>query len=259
MIIETHVHLNSLQYEEDLNEVITRARNAQVVKMLDIGCDERSLERTLELSAEYEDIYSAVGWHPVDVKTYTEQSLVRIEEILKSDNSKVVALGEIGLDYHWYPEEKAEQIEIFEKQIQLAQKLNYPIIIHCREAYEDCYEICKKYAPLQGVIHSFASDSEMAQKFIDLGFYIGIGGPVTFKNGISQKEVVKAIQLDRLLIETDGPYLTPTPNRGKRNEPAYLQYILDEIVSLRPETAAEIEHQIYENSKNLFFKELNEI
>ncbi len=251
MIIETHIHLNHQQYEDDLDQVIKRAKEAGVKYILDIGCEPQCIDRSLEISQTYSNIKSAIGLHPVDVKKRTDEYINKIEKIA-IENSQVIAIGEIGLDYHWYPEEKEEQIALFHEQMKIAEKLNLPVVIHSREAYQDCYEIVKQYPTVIGVIHSFSDTYEMAKKFIDLGYYIGIGGPVTFKNGHNQKDVIKNIDITKLLIETDGPYLTPVPYRGKRNESAYLPHILTEIANVRGENYDELEKIIYNNSINLF-------
>ncbi len=251
MIYETHIHLNHERYDDDLLEVLKNAKENKVDQFLDIGCDRRSIPSSLKLSSKFSEIKSAIGWHPVDIKDISEKDLIMIEEHLKS-NDQIVAYGEIGLDYHWYPEEKELQIYWLHKQIKLAQKYDLPIIIHCRNAYRDCYEILSEYVPLKGIIHGFAEDYSWAKKFIDLGFCIGIGGPVTFKNGHKQKDVIKNIDLKNLVIETDGPYLTPVPHRGERNEPKYLKYILEQINDLRDESIEEIKYIVYNNSIKLF-------
>lgn len=257
MIIETHIHLNHEKYN-DIDEVLKRAKEIGVTHLIDIGCEEHTISKSLELSSEYDCIKSAIGLHPIDVSDRTDD-LIKSIKLNAKTNSNVIAIGEIGLDYHWYPEQKEIQKELFREQLKIAEELELPVIIHSRDAYEDCYQILKDYPSVTGVIHSFSDNYEMAKKFIDLGYYIGISGPVTFKNGHNQKEVVKNIDLQKLLIETDGPYLTPTPFRSKRNEPAYLKYILDQICELREEDPKKIEEIIYNNSIQLFKGRKNEI
>lgn len=256
MIIETHIHLNHKQYD-DIDEVISRAKEAGITHMLDIGCEPHSIELSIAISKKYDNIKSSIGLHPVDVSMRTDELIANIKQ-LAIDEPNVIAIGEIGLDYHWYPEQKEEQKQLLHEQMQIAAELNLPVVIHSRDAYEDCYQILSQYPTVTGVIHSFSDNYEMAKKFIDLGYYIGIGGPVTFKNGHNQKEVVKNIDLSRLVIETDGPYLTPTPHRGKRNEPAYLTFILEEIASLRGEEVEKVGETIYNNSLRLFKGLINE-
>lgn len=256
MIVETHIHLNHKQYE-DIDEVISRAEEAGITHMLDIGCEPHSIIASINISNKYKNIKSSIGLHPVDVSMRTDDLINQIYTLAKTEN-QVIAIGEIGLDYHWYPEQMEEQKLLLHEQMKIAEELQFPVVIHSRDAYEDCYDILKQYPNVTGVIHSFSDNYEMAKKFIDLGYYIGIGGPVTFKNGHNQKDVVSNIQLDRLVIETDGPYLTPAPYRGKRNEPAYLTYILEQICELRDESKEEIEKTIYNNSFELFKGLINE-
>lgn len=256
MIIETHIHLNHEQYD-DLDDVVTRAQEAGITNMLDIACEPHAFDLSLEISNKYPNIKSAVGLHPVDVTKRTDDVMDKIKHLALTEEN-VIAIGEIGLDYHWYPEQKEEQKELLHEQMKIAEEVGLPVIIHSRDAYQDCYEILSQYPNVTGVIHSFSDNYEMAKKFINLGYYIGIGGPVTFKNGHNQKEVVQNIDLSKLVIETDGPYLTPTPHRGKRNEPAYLTFILQEIASLRGEQLEKVEETIYENSLHLFKGLINE-
>lgn len=249
MIIETHIHLNHKQYD-DIDDVIKRAEAAGVTHMIDIGCEPHSLDTSIKISETYPNVKSTIGLHPVDASLRTNELMEKIEGLLS--NSQVIGVGEIGLDYHWYPEQKDIQLELFHEQMKLAEAYNLPVIIHSRDAYEDCLEVLKSYPTVTGVIHSFSADYQTAKGFIDLGYYIGIGGPVTFKNGTNQRDVVTNIDLDYLVIETDGPYLTPMPHRGKRNEPAYLVYILDQIAAIRNEQKEKVAETIYNNSLRLF-------
>ncbi len=256
MIIETHIHLNHQQYA-DVEDVIARAAEAGVTHLIDIGCEPHTLEKSIAISEQYDNVKSSIGLHPVDATLRSDELIARIEELAET-SPQVIAIGEIGLDYHWYPEQKEIQHQLFHEQMKIAQQLELPVIIHSRDAYEDCYQVLKQYPQVTGVIHSFSDDYQMAQKFIDLGYYIGIGGPVTFKNGTAQRDVVKNIDLNYLVIETDGPYLTPTPFRGKRNEPAYLTYILEEIALVRDEQIEKVGEAIYNNSLRLFKGLINE-
>lgn len=256
MIIETHIHLNHQQYD-DLDDVIARATEAGITHMIDIGCEPHSLDTSIAISEKYPNIKSSIGLHPVDVSMRTDEIMEKIKNLATS-SEQVIAIGEIGLDYHWHPEEKDIQLELFHEQMKLAEELNLPVIIHSRDAYQDCLEVIKQYPAVTGVIHSFSSDYNDAKQFVEEGYYIGIGGPVTFKNGHNQKDVVANIDLDYLLIETDGPYLTPVPYRGKRNEPAYLTYILEEIALVRNEQKEKVSEAIYNNSLRLFKGLINE-
>lgn len=257
MIVETHIHLNHEQYDVDLDEVVARAKDAGVGFMVDIGCEPHSIERSIEIANKYEGVKSSIGLHPVDVSESSDELLFKIEKLAEG-NKEVIAIGEIGLDYHWYPEQAEEQKELLHKQMQIAERLKLPVVIHSRDAYDDCYEILSQYPNVTGVIHSFSDNYAMAEKFINIGYMIGIGGPVTFKNGHNQKEVVSKIDLTKLVVETDGPYLTPTPYRGKRNEPSYIPYIIDEISKVREQNKKEVEEQLYNNSLHLFKGLINE-
>lgn len=250
-MIDTHIHLNDEQYDFDLAQVIQRSKDAGVEKEIVICCDIEGMRRGLEIKKEYGDYIAIVmGYHPVDVSKLPEDYL----EILETNMTKtnVVAIGEIGLDYHWYPEEKEEQKKLFVELLEVAKKHDLPYVIHARESYDDCYEILKEFGYFNGVLHSFSDDYESAKRFLDLGLYIGITGPITFKNGQNQRDVVSNMDLDRLVIETDGPYLTPVPFRGKRNESKNLEYICEEISKLRGMSIDEVKKKTTENAYNLF-------
>lgn len=251
-LIDTHVHLTHERYEEEnYNPLDSIILNKDIISVVDIGCDKDSIDKTIELSRKYEKIYSAIGIHPVDYLELDENVYNKIKK-KASSNQKIVAIGEIGLDYYWLPEKKEEQKMVFEKQLNLAEELNLPVIIHCRDAYDDCLAILQTRKTIRGVIHSFSKDYEVAKKFIELGLYIGISGPVTFKNGEDQKDVIKKIDLDKLVIETDSPFLTPVPFRGKLNKPEYVEYVFKEIMKLRNEPEEKIENQLLQNSIKLF-------
>lgn len=252
-IIDTHIHLNDEQYENDLNEVIEKTKQKNIKKIILIGCDLEGINKAIEMQKVDRDdfIYLALGFHPVDVDQFSEENLNLIKKVAKK-NSKVVAIGEIGLDYYHKPYDELKQKEIFKKQIKLAKELNLPVIIHCRDAVNDCYKILQEENFFNGVIHGFNEYFSSAKLFLDKGMYIGIGGPVTFKNGQPQQDVVKQIDLNKLLIETDGPYLTPVPFRGKRNESAYLQYVVEKIAEIRNLKEEEVIKKTTENAKALF-------
>jgi|SRR5690625_657434 len=243
MLFDTHMHLNARQFSEDQKEVIERATDAGVTKMVVVGFDEETIPLAMEIAETYEHIYAAVGWHPVDAIDYKEEHLEWLASL--TEHPKVVALGEMGLDYHWDTSPKAIQEDVFRKQIGLAKELDMPIIIHNREATADIIRILQEEnaSEVGGIMHCFSGTVADIQPCLDMNFYISLGGPVTFKNAKEAKEVAKAIPLDRLLIETDAPYLAPHPYRGKRNEPAYVKLVAEEIASLREmdyETICEI-------------------
>ncbi|MBO1004467.1 TatD family hydrolase [Pseudogracilibacillus auburnensis] len=252
MLFDTHVHLNARQFAEDRHEVIERAFEAGVNRMVVVGFDEETIPIAIEIAEQYESIYAAVGWHPVDAIHYKESHLKWLEEL--SSHPKVVALGEMGLDYHWDTSPKEIQEEVFRKQIRLAKKMHKPIIIHNREATSDVIAILQEEdaQTVGGIMHCFSGSVSEMQDCLQLNFYISLGGPVTFKNAKELKEVAKVAPLDRLLIETDAPYLAPHPNRGKRNEPAYVTFVAKQIAELKNMEYEEI-CQITTNNALKFF------
>src|SRR5690606_21794093 len=214
MIFDTHVHLNARQFQEDRDEVIQRAFSKGVKYMTVVGFDRETIPLALKIAEQYETIYAAVGWHPVDAIDMTEQDLNWLKEL--SNHPKVVALGEMGLDYHWDKSPADVQKEVFRKQIRLAKEVDMPIIIHNREATEDIVQILQEEdaKTVGGIMHCYNDSADYVQACLDMNFYISLGGPVTFKNAPLPKEVAKIVPKDRLLIETDAPYLAPHPNRG---------------------------------------------
>jgi len=242
MYIDTHVHLNADQYDEDLQQVIDRALNSKVEKMVVIGFDRKTIKRAIELAEQYDFIYAVVGWHPVDAIDCTDEDLEWIEQL--AAHKKVVGIGETGLDYHWDKSPRDIQQQVFRQQIQLAKRVKLPIIIHNREATEDVLTILREEDAQQvgGVMHCFGGSVETAYESIKMNFMISLGGPVTFKNAKKPKEVAAEIPLEHLMIETDAPYLAPHPYRGKRNEPSYVTLVAEEIARLKElpvETVAE--------------------
>lgn len=252
MFIDTHVHLNADQYEEDLQEVIDRALEAKVERMVVIGFDRKTIERTMQLIEQYDFVYGVIGWHPVDAIDCTQQDLEWIEQL--ASHPKIVGIGETGLDYYWDKSPKDVQQELFRKQIQLAQKINLPIVIHNRDATGDVVQILREEnaASVGGVMHCFSGSVETARECIAMNFMISLGGPVTFKNARLPKEVATEIALEHLMIETDAPYLAPHPHRGKRNEPAFVPLVAEEIARLKGLTIEEIAQVTTANAKNFF-------
>lgn len=257
MLFDTHVHLNVEQFDEDVEEVIERAKKAGVEWMNVIGFDRPTIRRAIELADTYEFIYATVGWHPVDAIDMTEEDLRWIEEL--ASHPKVIALGEMGLDYHWDKSPADIQKEVFRKQIRLAQKVNLPIVIHDREAHEDVVAVLQEEQAEKtgGIMHCFGGDAEMAAKCLDMNFYISFGGPVTFKNAKLPKEVAAGIPMDRILIETDCPFLAPHPYRGKRNEPSYVTLIADKIAELKGMEPEAFYARTTANARRLFRLEDN--
>ncbi|MFZ3591016.1 TatD family hydrolase [Bacillus sp. DJP31] len=252
MLFDTHVHLNADQYKEDLEEVIERALDEGVKNMVVVGFDRSTINKAIELVETHSFLYAAIGWHPVDAIDMTDEDLTWIEKL--SAHPKVVALGEMGLDYYWDKSPKEIQIEVFRKQIRLARKVKLPIIIHNREATQDILDVLKeeKASEVGGIMHCFTGSLEVANECIDMNFYISFGGPVTFKNAKKTKEVAREIPLDRLLIETDCPYLTPHPFRGKRNEPSYVSLVAKELAELKGISYEELVHKTYDNARQIF-------
>lgn len=252
MLFDTHVHLNVSQFADDVEEVIARASDNGVERMVVVGFDELTIKKALALVEKHSHLYAAVGWHPVDAIDMKEEHLDWLEEL--SSHPKVVALGEMGLDYHWDKSPKDVQKDVFRKQIHLANKVNLPIIIHNRKADEDIVTILEEEGAEQvgGIMHCFSGDVEMAKRCLNMNFYISLGGPVTFKNATLPKEVAKAVPLDRLLIETDCPYLAPHPYRGKRNEPAYVKLVAEKIAELKGVSFEQLAEQTTNNAKKLF-------
>ncbi|ENQ3108320.1 TatD DNase family protein [Bacillus sp. 491mf] len=252
MLFDTHSHLNAEQFKEDLQEVIARMKEVGVSYTVVVGFDEVTIKKAIELAETYDFIYAAVGWHPVDAIDMTEEHLKWLEEL--AAHPKVVALGEMGLDYHWDKSPKEVQKEVFRKQIRLARKVNLPIIIHNREATQDIVDILKEEnaSEVGGIMHCYSGGVEVAKQCVEMNFLISLGGPVTFKNAKKPKEVAMEIPMEQLLIETDCPYLTPHPFRGKRNEPSYVKLVAEEIAKLKGLFYEEVAIKTTENAKKLF-------
>lgn len=247
-MIDSHCHINDEEYSTHYNEYVLEAENAGVKKFVNIGFDLKSSRNAVEIAQKCENVYAAVGIHPSDFKKADCSDLEEIEALAKQQ--KVVAIGEIGLDYYWDKEDdvKAQQRIAFIKQIEIANKLDLPIIVHCRDAYEDCLKILKEYKVNRaGIIHCYAGSLEMAPEFIKLGYVLGFGGTTTFKNAVRPKEVVSKIPSDSYVLETDAPYLTPEPYRGKPNHSKYLYLIRNKIAELREVSFEQVEKETTEN------------
>ncbi len=257
VLFDTHVHVNAAQFSEDRNETIQRAFDAGVQYMVVVGFDHETIPPAIEIAEQYETIYAAVGWHPVDAVDMTDEDLAWIEEL--AAHPKVVAIGETGLDYHWDKSPKEVQKDVFRKQIQLAKKVNMPIIIHNREATEDIIGILQEEnaKEIGGIMHCYNDSVDYVQACLDMNFYISLGGPVTFKNATMPKEVAVEVPSDRLLVETDAPFLAPHPNRGKRNEPSYVKLVAEKIAELRDVPFDELSRITTENAFSLFKIEKN--
>lgn len=248
-MIDSHVHLNHEDFAADFDTVVERAKAAGVTHVVNIGFDLPSSRETVAMTGRHDFVYGAVGIHPHDAKSYNKEARRELEELLGRD--RVLAVGEIGLDYYRDLSPRDLQRDAFIGQIELAQKVGKPIIIHCRDAFEDVIAILKKCGETyRGIFHAFSGDRVMAQEVLDLGFHIGIGGVVTFKNS-KLSDVVATLPEDRIVLETDCPYLTPAPYRGKRNEPAYLTYVVAKIAEATKREPEQIEEQTDANFKTV--------
>ncbi len=247
MYFDTHTHLDDARFADDRAEVIQKVRDAGVTLAVNIGADMKSSETSVALAEQYDFIYASVGVHPEDVTHLTEADMDRLAEL--AQHNKVVAIGEIGLDYHYDDVPKELQKKWFLRQIQLAQKLELPYIVHDREAHGDVLEIIRESGYFRGVMHCYSGSAEMARELLKLGFYISFAGPVTFKNGKKAQEVAKQIPIERILIETDSPYLTPEPYRGQRNDSSMVPFVAKKIAELKGITAAEAAWITMENGK----------
>ena len=252
-LIDTHCHLNDDQLYQDLDNVISRALQTGIEKMVVIGWDKESSLKAIEIAEQYPSIYACVGFHPENLEGVDETQLNEVLNLYS--HPKVVGIGEIGLDYHWEtdPQKREIQKEFFIKQIEFANKVGLPISIHSREAFQDTLEILKNHKPLHGgVMHCYSGSVENINDIINLGLYIGLDGPVTFRNAKTPKEVAAEIPLEKLVLETDSPYLSPHPLRGTVNEPSNLILIADEIANIREMSKKHLLEVVYDNSCKLF-------
>ena len=253
MIFDTHCHLNSEELYNNIDEVIASAKVVGVDKFLVVGWDIKSSYLAIELANKYPEIYAAIGVHPTDIDGVTDEDFDKL--MTHVNDPKVVAIGEIGLDYHWIkdPEQREKQKQWFIKQINAANLYKKPISIHNREAFGDCLAILKEHKPLYGgVMHCYSGSVELLKDVLDLGLYIGLDGPLTFTNAKTPKEVCEVVPLDRLVVETDSPYLAPHPLRGTVNEPKNIALVIDEIARLKEESKKHIIDVLYKNSCRLF-------
>ncbi|MDF0668399.1 MAG: TatD family hydrolase [Nitrospira sp.] len=252
-MIDTHTHLDDARYNEDREAVITRAQETGVEAFVTIGCDLPTSQAAVALSERYPFVYASVGVHPHEVKHVRDGWYDEFRRL--AENKNVVAYGEIGLDYHYNHSSPKEQRDRFREQVQLARELALPVIIHTREAQEDTLAILKeeRASEVGGVFHCFSGDSRLAKEALQLGFYLSFSGILTFQNATPLREVAKHTPLDRVLIETDCPYLTPVPYRGKRNEPAYVSQVAKQLAGLHPELSLDDVQRITTvNAKRLF-------
>lgn len=250
-MIETHAHLYAQDFDEDRSEMMERAAEAGVEKFYMPNIDHESIDPMLEVEDKFSNTIATMGVHPCSVEKHFEKQLYEVEDWL--NKRKFAAVGEIGLDFYWDKSLMQEQKEALKIQIELAKKHRIPIILHCRDSFEETFEIVKEMhdSSLRGVFHCFTGNADDAKKVIDLGFFLGIGGVVTFKNG-GLAEHIPEIDIDRIVLETDAPYLSPTPKRGKRNEPVHLDIIAQKIADLKSMSKEELIKVTSSNANKLF-------
>ena len=248
MYIDNHCHIFS-EYYDDIEKTINESFEKNVNILILSGCSKKDIIEGLDLIRKYKNVFMTIGFHPDEVDNVNEDDINWLEKLIK-DNNKIIGIGEIGLDYYWVKDNKEKQIELFEKQLKLAEKLNVPVVIHTRDATDDTLKILKKYK-LKGIIHCFTGSIETAKEYIKLGFNIGIGGVITFKN-TNLKDTIKEIPIDKITLETDSPYLTPTPHRGEQNSPKYIPIIAEEIAKQKELSTKDVEKITTSNSISLF-------
>lgn len=249
-LIDTHAHLDMGHYDDDRKEVIRRA-NKHGIGFINMGLDLPSSKKSIQLAERHEYVYAGVGFHPHEASKFNSSALGKLREI--SQSSFVKAIGEIGLDYYRDNSPRDEQQNAFEAQLKLAVELDLPVSIHNRDSTEDLLRILKSQAEVPaGVVHSFFGDYHLGEEFIELGFHLGLSGPVTFDEDQELQETVKNLPLDRLVLETDSPFLTPVPNRGKRNEPGYLEFIAKQVAKLKNTTLEEVVEITTDNARRIF-------
>lgn len=250
-MIDTHSHLFGTEFENDLEDCIARCKENNIHKVILVGFSQKTNEQAFELSKIYKIFYPTAGIHPSEADENYAEELQKLEAFVKEH--RVYAIGECGLDYHYTKENSEYQKKLFQGQLDLAVKMDLPVIIHMREATQDTYTLLREYqGKIRGVMHCYSGSLEMAREFIKLGFYISLGGPVTFKNAKESKRIAKEIPMNRLLVETDCPYMAPVPYRGKRNESAYVVHVVRGIAELRGISFEEVDRITTENSEKLF-------
>ncbi|MCL2386270.1 MAG: TatD family hydrolase [Defluviitaleaceae bacterium] len=249
-IIDTHAHYDNERFKQDRHEIIKALQSNNVETIINVGCDLKTSKASVKLADTYPHVYATVGAHPHYVKSLTDETIKELQALC--ENKKVVAFGEIGLDFFHNHSPQDLQRHWFKRLLKLTHKLNLPAVIHSRDANEEVFTTIESSPVRKGVIHAFSGDATLAKAYVELGFHIGIGGVITFDKTDTLKQAVAAIPLDRLLLETDCPYLTPVPHRGQRNESAHLQYVSQTIAKIKNETPETINTQTSDNAKKLF-------
>ena len=250
MIFDTHAHYDAHQFDADRHEVLTALPEKGVELVVNPGCDEESSRMSIELAARYDYIYSAVGWHPEEWEKWDAQSIHTLRELCKAP--KVVAIGEIGLDYYWDKEHKEIQKEMLLAQLKLAQELDLPVIIHDREAHEDSLDTVSCFPGIRGVFHCYSGSAEMAKILVRDGWYLGFDGPITFKNNKKAAEVLSVVPMERILLETDSPYMAPVPHRGKRCDSSLIPHMAEKVAEVKGLTPEEVLRITNANGRRLF-------
>ena len=251
MIIDTHTHLDFPDFRNEIDEVIERARRVGVEYLINVGVSVQSSKRSIELAKRYNQIFASAGIHPNEASKVSEEDWSRLEILAASE--KVVAIGETGLDYYRERSSQHDQKQLFHRHLDLARKLSLPVIIHNRDASSDCIEILRSYNDtIEGVIHCFSGSNEIMKEFLELGFHISFAGPVTFPGADALREVVKTVPVERLVLETDCPFLAPQPKRGTRNEPSYLEHVIPVLAELQKLSAEDLKRITTHNAKKLF-------
>lgn len=251
MIFDTHAHYDDEQFNPDREELLLSMKDGGVGTIMNVSASVESCRKVLDLAHQYPFLYAAIGVHPDHVGELDDEKVLKMRELLLDE--KALAVGEIGLDYYWKEESEEIQKKWFIRQLELAKDMNLPVIIHSRDAAYDTLEIMKEYGKdLSGVIHCFSYSLEIAMQYVKMGYYIGIGGVVTFKNGRKLKEVAKAVPLSSIVLETDCPYLAPVPNRGKRNNSMNLTFVAEEIASIKGISVNEVIEETEKNARNLY-------
>jgi TatD DNase family protein len=253
MFVDTHCHLDWNAFDVDRDEVIKRAIDGGVTRLLTIGVDVPSSRRAIELAEQYGEVYAAVGVHPNDCAEFDTATLTEVRSL--AQHPRVIAIGEIGLDYYWHKVDPGVQARAFQTQLELAAELGKPVIVHSRDAAEDTIGLLENFthhAPRSiGTLHSYFDDLVIMQRAFAIGFYCGITGPITFKKSDREREIIRQVPLDRLLIETDAPFLTPVPHRGRRNEPAYVRYVAETIARVQGLTVEAVAQQTTQNANQM--------
>lgn len=252
MYFESHAHYDDGRFKNDREEILNLLPSCGIDYVINVGCDMKSSRESIKMAEKYDYIYAAVGVHPHDAENMKESDLDEIRQM--SNHKKVVAIGEIGLDFYYDNSPRDVQRYWFKRQLEIVKELNKPVIIHSRDASQETFDIIKESGVKKGVIHCYSGSAQMAMDYVKMGFYIGVGGVVTFSNAKKLVEVVETIQLEQILIETDSPYLSPIPNRGKRNDSRNLQFVVEKIAKIKDISPEKVANITKLNAKQLFFK-----